>query len=716
MRNMIASHRLSVLQPSGWVAFFVVTLAVAATMLVSAGAASAQSHLDVLHPFTGKVGYPLDGTYPQAALIQATDGSFYGTTPGYLNADGTDVRGTVFMLTAPPSYTYTVLYVFRFALGPAAPLIQATDGNFYGTTVDGGSSNAGVIFMITPTPDHTITFLHEFTGGTTDGANPGAALIQATDGNFYGTSQGGGSFGSGTVFKMTSTSDHTVTILHAFMGGSADGANPSAALVQGTDGNFYGTTDGGGGPFNSGTIFKMTPSSIVTTLRAFTGGTTDGADPEAALIQATDGNFYGTTYWGGPSNAGTVFKMTPTPDHIVTFLHVFTGGADGAHPFTSLIEASDGYFYGTASSGGASYDSGTVFPDDGTIFKMTPSGTVSVLHSFTGGADGAAPYAPLIQVTDGSFYGTAAAGGASGEGVVFRLTPPEPVGDFDGDGRSDITVYRPSSGTSWVLRSSTSYSTWGSYVWGEAGDIPAQGDFDGDGKADVVMYRPSNGGWYILQSSTGYKTYVIYQWGIPGDLPVPGDYDGDGKTDPAVYRPSNDTWYILQSSTGYTTAVSYDWGAPGDIPVTGDYDGDGRTDIAMYRPSNGGWYILLSSLNYDLPDVSYVWGGEAGDVPVQADYDGDGKTDIAVYRPSNGGWYLRLSSQNYTPYVSYQWGLTGDIPVLGDFDGDRKADIAVYRPSSGDWFILWSSTNYSISASSAYQWGLAGDVPLLKRP
>jgi uncharacterized repeat protein (TIGR03803 family) len=648
--------------------------------------ASSRFGVDVVHPFGGGA----DGASPSAALIQATDGNFYGTT----SSGGASNLGTIFKMTA--SGAVTILHEFSGAADgstPLAPLIQAIDGNLYGTASAGGASGMGTVFTVTPAG--SFAPLHAFAGGT-DGANPRAALLQTADGNLYGTTQYGGTANRGTLFAMSIAG--AVLGSYTFTGGF-DGAYPYGPLIQGSDGSLYGTNYGGT-VSTFGRVFKLV-SGLITVVHEFAGGAADGANPGAGLVQGNDGNFYGTTIFGGASGSGTAFKMTP--DGTLTVLNSFTGGFDGANPGAALVQATDGNFYGTTKVGASGY---------GTVFKVTPAGTLTVVHTFTGGEDGAVSSAALIQAASGRLYGTTSFGGSSGLGLVFRLPATAP-GDFDGDGKADLVVYRPSSGTWFILNSSTSYTTSSVYQWGISTDVPVPGDYDGDGKTDVAVYRPSNATWYILNSSTNGTTWNSYQWGAAsGDIPVPGDYDGDGKSDLAVYRPSTATWFILLSSTNYTASNFYQWGAAnGDVPVAGDYDGDGKTDLAVYRPSTATWFILNSSTNNTTWN-SYQWGAASGDVPVPADYDGDGKTDLAVYRPSTATWFILNSSTNNTTSNVHQWGAAGgDVPVPGDYDGDGKTDVAVYRPSNATWFILNSSTNFT--TWNSHQWGAAGgDVPV----
>ena len=269
-------------------------------------------------------------------------------------------------------------------------------------------------------------------------------------------------------------------------------------------------------------------------------------------------------------------------------------------------------------------------------------------------------------------------------------------------------------------------------VANSAGDVTAasvvvnfagNADFDGDGKTDIAVFRPSTGEWYTRLSGQNYvfgQGNSYFQWGVPGDLPVSGDFDGDGKTDIAVYRPASGEWFIRLSSQNYAVAAGnwyFQWGVPGDQPIVSDFDGDGKTDIAVFRPSSGEWFIRLSTQNYAVAAGNwYFQWGVPGDQPIASDFDGDGKTDIAVYRPTTGEWFIRLSTQGYVPAAGnwyFQWGVPGDQPIASDFDGDGRSDIAVFRPTTGEWFVRLSTQGYVPAAGNWYfQWGVPSDQPL----
>ena len=310
------------------------------------------------------------------------------------------------------------------------------------------------------------------------------------------------------------------------------------------------------------------------------------------------------------------------------------------------------------------------------------------------------------------FRAVATNAGATANGADATFSTSACSGDFDGDAKSDFTVFRPSTSGWYVLNSGTNYTTSAAVTWGASTDIPVPGDYDGDGQIDPAVFRPSTGGWYVLNSSTNYTTSVGVIWGAGTDIPVQGDYDGDGKIDPAVFRPSMGGWYVLNSTANYTTSFAVIWGASTDVPVQGDYDGDGRIDPAVFRPSTGGWYSLKSSTNYTT-SAGVIW-GVGTDVAVPGDYDGDGMADPAVFRPSTGGWYFLKSSTNYTTSAGVIWGVSADVPVPADYDGDGKTDPAVFRPSTGGWYALRSSTNYTTSFGVV--WGISTDTAINRRP
>lgn len=376
-----------------------------------------------------------DGQLP-TAFLQGSDGAFYGTTftggangncqirPGYTNG-----CGTVFKITS--AGLETVLYSFAAGMDGLAPssLIQSSDGNFYGTTFAGGGGQncqtggaypgCGTVFKVTPTGAETQLYKFDYSA---DDISP--YLVAGSNGDFYGFTQGDANRtipGYGTIFKITSAGVRTV--LYTFTGG-ADGGNPSS-LITGNDGNFYGTTAGWSGNDTScsnagscGTVFKMTPAGSMTVLYSFVG-VTYGTYP-GSLIQSRDGNFYGITVSGGSctssnNQCGTVFKVTPAG--VRTVLHTFGGVPDGATP-SALIEANDGNLYGVTQRGGVS---NCVYADGcGIVFMITKGGAETILHTFTGSPDGSLPVG-LTQGKDGKIYGVANFGGQYSSGTVFKV-------------------------------------------------------------------------------------------------------------------------------------------------------------------------------------------------------------------------------------------------------------------------------------------------------
>lgn len=331
------------------------------------------------------------------------------------------------------------------------------------------------------------------------------------------------------------------------------------------------------------------------------------------------------------------------------------------------------------------------FPQDGRDGKFSPDGTRvtftccqfnSTNRLMTSTASGTSPQ----NVTPSN------TGNAEPDWQGFRV--PRTLFDFDGDGKSDQAIFRPSTTDWWHLSSIDSSQRAAS--WGTATDVLAPADYDGDLKTDHAVWRPSTGDFHILNSFD--NTVRIENFGLAGDVPTGGDFDGDNKADVAVYRPGAQSVFYYRASIGnpQRNISVIGWGVSGDKPVVGDYDGDGRSDAAVFRPSNGTWYVNKSS-DGQLHAVNF---GIASDVIVPADYDADGKTDFAVFR--NGIWYLLQSSRGFS---AFQFGLTNDTPVPADYDGDGRADASIFR--DGVWWMLKSG-----SGAEAVQFGFGTDVPI----
>ena len=337
---------------------------------------------------------------------------------------------------------------------------------------------------------------------------------------------------------------------------------------------------------------------------------------------------------------------------------------------------------------------------DSYLVLNTPSGANSIFDDDSGGNSNARiPASGTYTLPETGVYtieATTFNAFEAGSYTLILTGPDTPAQtrtrfDFDGDGKADISVYRPDGGVWYLLQSQNGFT---GAQFGISTDKLVPADYDGDGRTDLAVYR--SGIWYLQRSTAGFTGI---SFGAPDDIPQPADFDGDGKAELAVYRPSNGVWYILNLVNNQFTFAQF--GASTDLPVASDYDGDGKANLAVFRPSNGFWYIAKASgtpsQNFDSIQL-----GEATDKPVPADYDGDGKTDVAVYRPSNGTWYLLRSQLGFT---GIQFGAPGDLPVAADYDGDGRADVAVFR--SGVWYL-----NRTTAGFTGVQFGVPSDKPV----
>jgi hypothetical protein len=347
----------------------------------------------------------------------------------------------------------------------------------------------------------------------------------------------------------------------------------------------------------------------------------------------------------------------------------------------------------------------TAGPGGTTNYTVRASGTVDALGNFQVQLPFDLTDGPITLVS--RFRDQAGNVGAT-YSTPLKLHIVTVAGDYNGDGKADLAVYRTNSQFLTFNLANGAITT---QFLGLAGDIPVQADFDGDGKTDFAVYRPGDGTWAIFASQRGLYTTKLNVTPQAGDVPVPADFDGDGLADPAIFRPSTGEWFYNPSSGGATTRVQF--GQAGDVPVPADYTGDFQADFAVYRPST----VQFRYLNPKTNAVVTQFLGLTGDVPVPLDYSGDGRADFAVYRPSNSQWVYMDSTSR--AIVTQFLGLTGDVPVPLDYNGDGRADFAVYRPNgqttsiAPTWAIFYTNT----SAVQVQLFGLRlTDLPVAAPP
>lgn len=678
---------------------------------------------------SGATGYRLD---------VSTSSSFVSFVSGYQNLDvGNVLNRSVTGLSAATTYFYRVRAYNGGGTSGDSNIINVTTANnpppTRTLTVMSSNPSSGVSITVSPNDNNGQgNGVTPFTRIYNNNTNMALTAPATAGGNsFLKWQLDGVDLTTGLLTNFVMDADHTITAVYVSTPPLQPDllvtslSAPTSASIGGqitVATTFVNQGSASAGAFRLG--FYISTDNIITTSDIFTGpgctlsGLAAGASASCGAALGIPSSLPPGTYYFGAiaDDLGEVTESNESNNARAadTGPIVLQGQGTCASPYT-LISGQP--FNGNTSGGQSNFGSYNCVgwsesgPERVHTVTLASSGTLIASLSNLGGNDldvfilsSCNPGSCLaggdnetsVNVGPGTYYilvdGYQGAVGSYTLTVTTRKVPF----DFDGDRKTDLSVFRPSEGIWYIIPSSTG----GSRVqgWGFSTDVLVPGDYDGDGKTDLAVWRPSEGFWYIINSSTGAGR--VQEWGVNSDIPVPGDYDGDGKTDLAIWRPSESTWYIINSTTGSGRVQR--WGLPGDKPVPADYDGDGKTDLAVWRPSDGFWYIINSSTG---GGRAQGWGLPT-DKLVPGDYDGDGKTDLAVWRPSNGFWYI-INSSTGAGRVQ-EWGLSADKPVPGDYDGDGKTDLAVWRPSDGTWYIINSST----ASGRVQTWGLTGDTPL----
>jgi uncharacterized repeat protein (TIGR03803 family) len=529
-----------------------------------------------LHDFAGS-----DGRQSVAALVQGSDRNLYGTA----GQGGANDEGTIFRIAT--SGQFTVLHSFASGDGrnPAAALIQAKDGNFYGVTEQGSSSDGGAVFTITPSGTYSVLT------NIASGGFQQTGVVQASDGNFYGTATSGGSRHAGFVFSVTPAG--TLSTIYEFNGGG-DGGHPRAGLTAAPDGNLYGTASLGGGPGGNGTVFKLTLSGAITTIYRFEGGI-DGRDPQTAPLLASDGNFYGTTRQRGAHGYGLAYKLTTAG--VFTSLTSFPGHALGSVPSSGLTPDGDGNLYGSTAQGGDQDFLG------GTVFKLSSSGSVSTLASFTGSVNGG-----VVRGSDNAFYGTTTFGGANGAGSVFKITPEgiattlysftaaadgsEPrcglLKALDGNFYGITTTFGGNGhGTVFSISESGAFATIYSFTGAEDPN---------DSSKENALVRGSDGNIYGSLAGNGDTSYgVIFKVTQAGAFTALHTFSGaaDGTSPSALILANDGNFYGTTYEGGSGFGTIFRIAADGTFSTLYTFTGNsdvGNPDGSLIQASDGNFY------------------------------------------------------------------------------------------------------------------------------
>ncbi len=441
-------------------------------------------------------------------------------------------------------------------------------------------------------------------------------------------------------------------------------------------------------------LVRLTSTGAIDVPFMTNGGTGFSGTVYDIDIQPSDGKIIATGWFNGYGTFASAGLARLSSSGTFDGSFSVGSGFTGSSPVTTTLQPDGRILVGGYFSGYQNVSRRHIVRilDDGSIDP-----TFAPVSSPDGGVQGIALQSTKSIVIGGLFSVFGNANGTARFGVARlrngNLASFRAPFDFDGDGQTDISIFRSSDRTWWLNRSSAGNIV---HTFAASTDTPVPADWTGDGITDVATYRASTGTWYILRSED--FTFYAFPLGISTDIAVPGDFDGDGKADAALYRPSLGWWFI-QTAAG---TIVQPFGASTDKPVVADYDGDSIADVAVYRPASGQWWIRRSSTGTVVVETF----GQSTDKPVPGDYTGDGRSDIAVWRPSEGKWYIRRSEDG--SFYTIQLGAAGDIPVPGDYDGDGKFDASIFRPPSGTWYTALSF----FGSTQITQFGNATDLPL----